>query len=133
MVRSGHSAARCRAWVALLEPGGDPLRLPTTHRYCLGEVQGRVEGDVRTSFRGSFPSTGAGRRSISETLPAYTAGMRRVLDAALIVGFLAVDFLFFHDIFKAREVTTVPQYMTGVLSIAVFAICSQSILRSERR
>jgi len=58
--------------------------------------------------------------------------MRRVLDAGLILGFLAVDFLFFHDIFKAGEVTTLPQYMTGFLSILVFAICSQSLLKSER-
>jgi len=58
--------------------------------------------------------------------------MRRVLDVGLILGFLAVDCLFFHDIFKAREVTTLPQYMTGFLSILVFAICSQSLLKSER-
>jgi len=58
--------------------------------------------------------------------------MRRVLDVGLILGFLAVDFLFFHDIFKAGEVTTLPQYMTGFLSILVFAVCSQSLLKSER-
>ena len=58
--------------------------------------------------------------------------MRRTLDVALIVGFLAVDFFFFHDVLKAGEVTTLPQYMTGVLSIAVFAICSQSLVRSAR-
>ncbi len=58
--------------------------------------------------------------------------MRRTLDIGLIVGFLAVDFLFFHDIFKAGEVTTLPQYMTGLLSILVFAICGQSLLRSGR-
>ena len=58
--------------------------------------------------------------------------MRRTLDAALILGFLAVDFLFFHDLLKAGEVTTVPQYMTGVLSIFVFAICGQSLLTQQR-
>ena len=58
--------------------------------------------------------------------------MRRVLDIALIVGFLAVDFLFFHDIFKVGEVTTVPQYTTGFLSILVFAICGDSLLKSKR-
>jgi hypothetical protein len=58
--------------------------------------------------------------------------MRRVLDLSLIVGFLAVDFLFFHDILKAGEVTTLPQYMTGLLSILVFAICAQSLLKSGR-
>lgn len=58
--------------------------------------------------------------------------MRRVLDIGLIIGFLAVDFLFFHDIFKAGEVTTVPQYMTGLLSVLVFAMCSESLLKSAR-
>ena len=54
------------------------------------------------------------------------------MDVGLIAGFLAVDFLFFHDIFKTGEVTTVPQYMTGVLSLLVFAMCSESLLKSAR-
>ena len=58
--------------------------------------------------------------------------MRRALDAVLIVGFLAVDFFFFHDTLKGGEVTTLPQYMTGFLSIAVLVICGQSLLRSIR-
>jgi hypothetical protein len=65
--------------------------------------------------------------------PNYTLGVRRAVDVGLIVGFLTVDFLFFHDILKAGEVTTLPQYMTGVLSILVFAICTQSLLKSGRR
>lgn len=56
--------------------------------------------------------------------------MRRVLDVALIVGFLAIDLFFFHDIFKPGESTSLPQYMTGVLSIGVFAVCGQSLSRS---
>jgi hypothetical protein len=60
----------------------------------------------------------------------YNRGMRKALDVGLIVGFLAVDFLFFHDVFKAGETTTVPEYMTGILSIAVIAICARSFLRS---
>jgi hypothetical protein len=58
--------------------------------------------------------------------------MRKSLDVVLIVGFLAVDLFFFHDIFKAGESTSLPQYMTGVLSLAVFAICAQSLLKSPR-
>ena len=58
--------------------------------------------------------------------------MSRALDISLILGFLAVDFLFFHDLLKAGEVTTVPQYMTGMLSILVFAICGQSLLTQRR-
>lgn len=51
----------------------------------------------------------------------------------LIVGFLAVDLVFFHDIFKAGEVATLPQYMTGfLLSIAVLVICAQSLAKSGR-
>jgi hypothetical protein len=64
---------------------------------------------------------------------AYNRAMRRAIDVCLIVGFLAVDFLFFHDLFKAGESTTAPQYLTGLLSIAVIAICSQSLLKSARR
>ena len=58
--------------------------------------------------------------------------MRRAIDVFLIVGFLAVDFLFFHDVFKAGEVTTPAQYMTGFLSILVIAVCGQSLLRTTR-
>lgn len=58
--------------------------------------------------------------------------MRRLLDIALILGFLAVDFLFFHDVLKPGEVTTVPQYVTGFLSIAVFANCGLSLLSARR-
>lgn len=58
--------------------------------------------------------------------------MRRVFDVALILGFLAVDLLFFHDVFKPGEVTTLPQYMTGVLSLLVFAVCAQSLFKPRR-
>jgi hypothetical protein len=59
--------------------------------------------------------------------------VRRALDIGLILGFLAVDFFFFHDILKPGEVTTLPQYMTGLLSVAVIVICGQSLLNSARR
>ena len=58
--------------------------------------------------------------------------MRRVLDVVLIVGFLAVDVFFFHDVFKPGESTSLAQYLTGVLSLGVFAICAQSLLKSSR-
>jgi hypothetical protein len=63
---------------------------------------------------------------------AYNRTMRRTLDVALIVGFLFVDFLFFHDLLKPGEVTTLPQYMTGVLSILVLVVCAQSLLKPRR-
>lgn len=50
----------------------------------------------------------------------------------LILGFFAVDFLFFHDLLKPGEVTTLPQYMTGFLSILIFAVCAQTLLKPRR-
>ena len=55
--------------------------------------------------------------------------MRKIIDIILIVGFLAVDFFFFHDLLKAGEVITLPQYLTGLLSIPVFVISVQSLLQ----
>lgn len=47
----------------------------------------------------------------------------------LIVGFLVVDFLLFHDAFKPGEVVTAVQYLTGVLSVIVIGRSIQSLLR----
>jgi hypothetical protein len=58
--------------------------------------------------------------------------MRRETAVVLILGFLFVDFLFFHDLLKPGEVTTPPQYMTGLLSILVFAACARSLLNPRR-
>lgn len=55
--------------------------------------------------------------------------MRKIIDVVLIVGFLFVDLLFFHDIFKAGEVTSLPQYLTGVLSIIVIVLSLQSLFK----
>ena len=55
--------------------------------------------------------------------------MRKVIDIMLILGFLVVDFLFFHDILKVGEVITWPQYLTGILSIPVFIVSARSFLR----
>lgn len=54
--------------------------------------------------------------------------MSKFADIALIVGFLVVDFFFFHDLFKPGEVTTLPQYLTGALSIVVIVRSAQSLL-----
>ena len=42
---------------------------------------------------------------------------------------LLVDFLFFHDIYKAGEAVTFAQYLTGVLSIPVLVVSSLDLLR----
>lgn len=57
--------------------------------------------------------------------------MRKTVDIALIIGFLFVDLLFFHDIFKPGEITTMPQYLTGILSIPVLVLSLQSLLKQR--
>ncbi|MDP9185481.1 MAG: hypothetical protein M3O29_07435 [Actinomycetota bacterium] len=48
--------------------------------------------------------------------------MKKGLAIVLIVGFSLVDFLFFHDVLKAGETITFPQYLTGLLSVPVIAL-----------
>lgn len=54
--------------------------------------------------------------------------MKKTLAVALIVGFLLVDFLFFHDILKPGEAVTFAQYLTGVLSIPVLVVSALYLL-----
>jgi hypothetical protein len=61
----------------------------------------------------------------------YTELMRKLIDIVLILGFLFVDFLFFHDIFKAGETTSLGQWLTGVLSVLVIVISCQSLLKDH--
>jgi len=58
--------------------------------------------------------------------------MRKTINIVLIAGFLAVDFFFFHDIFKAGEIITLPQYTTGILSVVVIAMSAWSLLSDNR-
>lgn len=55
--------------------------------------------------------------------------MKKALAIVLIVGFVSVDFLFFHDILKPGEVVTFPQYLTGLLSIPVMVLALLYLLR----
>ena len=57
--------------------------------------------------------------------------MRKLVDIVLILGFLFVDFLFFHDVFKAGETTSLGQYLTGILSIPVIVISIQSLMKDH--
>jgi len=59
----------------------------------------------------------------------YYKCMNKIIDAVLILGFLFVDFLMFHDAFKVGEIHTLPEYLTGILSIIVLARSVQSLLR----
>jgi hypothetical protein len=58
--------------------------------------------------------------------------MRIIIDVILILGFLFVDLLFFHDVFKPGESTSIAQYLTGILSIPVIVISVQSLLQSNK-
>ena len=43
----------------------------------------------------------------------------KALDIALILGFLAVDFFLFHDVFRTGETYTFVEYLVGFLSVFV--------------
>ena len=58
--------------------------------------------------------------------------MRKAVDISLILGFLAVDFLFFHDILKPGETISPAQYLVGLLSIPVIIVSTQSLLKKVR-
>jgi hypothetical protein len=57
--------------------------------------------------------------------------MRKILYTVLIIGFLFVDFIFFHDVFKPGETTSLGQYLTGVLSIPVIVISILALLKDR--
>jgi ABC-type Na+ efflux pump permease subunit len=57
--------------------------------------------------------------------------MRKIIDIVLILGFLFIDFIFFHDIFKVGETTSLGQWLTGILSVLVFAVSIQSLLKNR--
>ena len=59
--------------------------------------------------------------------------MKKVLSIVLILGFLFVDFLFFHDIAKPGEATTLPQFLTGILSLPVMYFAFQTIFKPSSR
>jgi hypothetical protein len=55
------------------------------------------------------------------------------LAVVLIVGFALVDFLFFHDVLKAGESITFPQYLTGLLSVPVIVVSVVFLARGGQR
>ena len=57
--------------------------------------------------------------------------MKKGLAVFLIVGFLLVDFLFFHDNLKPGEAITVPQFLTGMLSVPVLVLSALYLLRGD--
>jgi hypothetical protein len=57
--------------------------------------------------------------------------MRKLIDIVLIIGFLFVDLVFFHDVFKPGETTSIGQYLTGILSVVVILVSIQSLLEKH--
>lgn len=58
--------------------------------------------------------------------------MNKAISIVLVIGFLAVDFLFFHDFFKPGEIITPAQYLTGLLSLVVFGVAAQVLWRGRQ-
>lgn len=59
--------------------------------------------------------------------------MKKIVAIIMILGFAAVDFLFFHDLFKPGEITNIAQILTGFLSIPVFVVAVQSLLKTKNQ
>jgi hypothetical protein len=58
--------------------------------------------------------------------------MRQAINVMLIVGFLVLDWLRFHDILKP-EAPTAADWLTGILSLLVFYVALNSLLRVRQR
>ncbi|HUD08050.1 MAG TPA: hypothetical protein VMQ52_03165 [Candidatus Saccharimonadales bacterium] len=57
--------------------------------------------------------------------------MKKLVYIVLILGFLFVDLIFFHDVFKPGETTSVGQWLTGILSILVIVVSVQSLFKDH--
>lgn len=64
------------------------------------------------------------------TNQSFEVATSKVIDVALVVGFVILDWLRFHDIFKP-EAPTVADWLTGVLSLLVFYGALESLDRSS--
>jgi hypothetical protein len=59
--------------------------------------------------------------------------MNKLFDVVLIVGFVVMDFFFFHDAFKAGESISAAQYLAGALSVLVILRSLGSLLAAPAR
>jgi hypothetical protein len=57
--------------------------------------------------------------------------MQRALFAALILSFMAIDWLMFHDLLKPGERFTAVQFMTGAVSVPTMAILVRDLVRAH--
>ncbi len=67
-------------------------------------------------------------------LPGPSIPMRavRIASIAVILAFIAIDFFFFHDLLEPK---TLPEYLTGTVSVPVLALSLLlvlGVLRLER-
>lgn len=46
---------------------------------------------------------------------------KKLIDVILVAGFVLVDWLIFHDVFKDGQTYTTTEWLTGALSLFVFA------------
>jgi hypothetical protein len=58
--------------------------------------------------------------------------MKKLVYIVLILGFMFVDLIFFHDVFKPGENTSLGQWLTGILSILVFVVSIKSLLQTDK-
>lgn len=57
--------------------------------------------------------------------------MRKVLIGIIILTFIAIDWLIFHDILKPGEKYTVVQYLTGMVSIPTVILLFLDIFKKD--
>lgn len=57
--------------------------------------------------------------------------MSYAVNIILIVGFIILDWLRFHDIFKP-EIPTAADWLTGALSLLVFYVAAKGVLKLTR-
>lgn len=87
--------------------------------------------EVISNLHGVFPIKMVSPVALEYSV--YNKIMKQLLNIALAIGFLFVDFLFFHDIFKAGETTSLAQYLTGLLSIPVIIVATKNLLESTHQ
>ncbi len=57
------------------------------------------------------------------------ASLKQALIAVVILGLLAVNFFEFHDLFEHK---TIPEYMTGILSVPILLLLLDQFLSAKR-
>lgn len=57
--------------------------------------------------------------------------MEQLINWVLVIGFIILDWLRFHDILKP-ETPTMADWLTGVLSLLVFYVAVKALLAAKR-